>query len=163
MGRTKGKKMKRERLPWGQTKFMSEEEYRQYKRDLQARWRHAHTEWVKYNNKKWAEIYSKTKPFECICKKCGKKFNASRNSQKSCPECVNLRHLGAVKKREDYKAKIEKKQKDIQQILVMAKMGIRQRIIADVLKMSQSGISQIMRRNGIIRVATPKKRLHNNK
>lgn len=151
--------MKRKRLPWGQTRSMSEEEYKQYKRNLQTRWRHAHPEWVKYSNKKWAEIYSKTKPFECICQKCGKKFNASRNSQKSCPDCVNLRHLTAEKKREEWLEKKNKKQEDIKQILVMARMGIKQRIIADTLKMSQSGISQIMRRNGVVRVIKPKKKV----
>lgn len=151
--------MKKKRLPWGQTRNMSEEEYKQYKRDLQTRWRHAHPEYVKRSNKKWAEIYSKTKPFECICVHCGKKFNASRNSQNSCPDCVNIRHSIAEKKRKELLEKKNKKQEDIKQIFVMARMGIKQRIIADALKMSQSGISQIMRRNGIVRVIKPKKRV----
>lgn len=157
MGRTKGKKMKQKRLPWGRTRSMSKEEYKQYKRDLQTRWRHAHPEWVKQSNKKWAEIYSKTKPFECICVHCGKKFNASRNSQKSCPDCVNIRHSAAEKKRKEWLEKKNKRQEDIKQILVMAKKGIKEKIIAETLGRSQSGVSQIMKENGIVRVIKPKK------
>lgn len=134
------------RLAYGATKTMTPDEYKQYKRALQKRWRHNHPDRVRAENRYYSKLYSQTKPFQCVCVRCGKTFGASRNTVKTCPECreemrklVDMRRKAIVLKREE-------KQAEYQQIMVMRRMGIKQQIIADVLGRSQSGISVILRR-----------------
>lgn len=146
MGRTKGEKMKQKRLPWGQTRNMSEEEYRQYKRALQKRWRHNHPDRVRAENRYYSKLYSQTKPFQCVCVKCGKTFGASRNTVKTCPKCREvMRHLVDMR-RKAIVLKREEKQAEYQQIARMYRQGVKQQVIAGILGRSQSGISVILRR-----------------
>lgn len=134
------------RLKYGATKFMSEEEYKQYKRDLSKRWRDNNPDKIRAQNKYYSELYAKTKPFQCVCVRCGKTFGASRNTVKTCPECreemrklVDMRRKAIVLKR-------EAKQAEYQQIARMYRQGVKQQMIAGILGRSQSGVSVILRR-----------------
>lgn len=134
------------RLAYGATKTMTPDEYKQYKRDLQKRWRHNHPDRVRAENRYYSKLYSQTKPFQCVCVRCGKTFGASRNTVKTCPECreemrklIDMRRKAIVLKREE-------KQAEYQQIARMYRQGVKQQVIADTLGRSQSGVSVILRR-----------------
>ena len=134
------------RLAYGATKTMTPDEYKQYKRDLQKRWQHNHPDRVRAENRYYSKLYSQTKPFQCVCVRCGKTFGASRNTVKTCPECreemrklIDMRRKAIVLKREE-------KQAEYQQIARMYRQGVKQQVIADTLGRSQSGVSVILRR-----------------
>lgn len=136
------------RLKYGATKDMSPEEYRQYKRDLQKRWRTNHPDWVKASNKHWSEVYSQTKPFKCICVDCGREFSASRNTPKHCPRCRTERAYVAEMRKKTIALRQEERKAEYAQIIKMYKDGHTQEIIAETFGRSQSGVSQIIRRLG---------------
>ena len=138
--------MKNKRLPWGQTKLMSAEEYKQYKRDLSKKWRKNNPEKIKAQNKYWAEVYKTTKPHECIFKICGKTFYKPRNHYKVCPTCTAENHYVAEMKRKTIVLKQEERKAEYKLICKMYEDGHTQEIIAETLGRSQSGVSQIIRR-----------------
>lgn len=134
------------RLKYGATKYMTPDEYKQYKRDLSKRWRKNNPDKVKAQNKYYSELYKTIKPFECTCKICGRKFDAMRKYYKLCPQCIKDNKYIAEVKRKTIALKQEERRAEYEQILVMRRMGIKQQIIADTLHRSQSGISAILRR-----------------
>lgn len=134
------------RLKYGATKDMTREEYLVYRRSLQKRWRRNHPDWVKTNNKYWAQLYRETKPFKCICKICGAEFMASRSERKRCPKCrVEKAYISEMRKK-TIVLKREERRAEYQQIVRMYKQGVKQQTIADTLGRSQSGISAILRK-----------------
>lgn len=134
------------RLKYGATKYMTPDEYKQYKRDLGKRWRKKNKAKIKAKNKYYADLYKIIRPCECICKICGRKFDAPRKYYKLCPQCLKENRYIAEVKRKTIALKQEERRAEYEQILVMRRMGIRQRVIADALGRSQSGISSILRR-----------------
>ena len=141
--------MVEKRLRHGEYIAMSPEEKIEHKRLLQRRWRHNHPEWVKTSNKKWSDIYRESKPFKCVCVKCGAIFGAARSHLKLCPECLAKRRANAEMRRN---AQIERqniKNKQVADIIEMARQGIPQTKIAEITGRTQSGISAILRNFGI--------------
>lgn len=134
------------RLKHGEYIAMSDEEKLQHRRMMAKRWRKNHPEFVKAQNKYYSELYSKTRPFKCVCSKCGKTFGASRNTVKTCPECLAEQHRLTEMRRKTILLKQEERRTEYQQIVRMYKQGVKQQIIADTLGRSQSGVSQIIRR-----------------
>ena len=147
-GENKGKnKMKvYQRLKYGSSKYMSKEEYQEHKRVLQHRWRHNNPEKIKRQNKKYADIYKETKPFECVCSKCGKTFNASRSSFKTCPNCVKESHRLVMMRKKAAELKTEERKAEYTEIIKLYKQGHTQQVLAETFGRSQSGISVIIRR-----------------
>lgn len=148
--------MKEKRLKRGEYIAMSPEEKILHNRLLHRRWRHKHPDWVKASNKKWSEIYKETEPFKCICKKCGGDFYKSRNSYKICPDCWVKIHAHNQSIRDAKIAKRENKQKRIKEIIQMFTKGVTQTEIAKMLGCTQSGISALLRRNGIKKLTRQK-------
>ena len=132
------------RLPYGATKNMSPEEYKEYKRELQRRWRKEHPEYMKENNRHWYRFYQRVKPRVCVCKFCGQEFNAPRSYYKICPECRNKpsKHkLLLMARAERKKTRQELQVKAIE----MYKKGLFERQIAEKLNVSQKCISNWVR------------------
>lgn len=134
------------RLKYGATKDMTREEYLVYRRNLQKRWRHNHPDWVKANNKHWAQVYHETKPFKCICKICGAEFMASRSERKRCSKCCAEKAYVAEVRKKTIMLKREERKAEYKLVLEMYKDGHTQEIIAETLGRSQSGISAILRK-----------------
>ena len=134
------------RLKHGEYIAMSDEEKLQHIHFLAKRWRHNHPEWVKAQNKKYSELYKKTKPYTCICKICGKTFRKPRSHYKLCPHCLAENHYIAEMRKKTIILKQEERKAEYEQIVKMYKQGVKQQVIADTLGRSQSGISAILRR-----------------
>ena len=134
------------RLKYGATKYMTPDEYKQYKRDLGKRWRKNNKAKIKAKNKYYAELYKQTKPCECICKNCGRKFNAPRKYYKLCSQCLEENHYIAEVKRKTVALKQEERIAEYKEIVRMSKQGFTQMIIAETFGRTQSGISSILRR-----------------
>lgn len=135
-----------ERLKYGLGKTMSLEERKARKRALQKEWCKRHPDFVKAQNKHYAELYKKTNPHECICKYCGKTFYKPRSKYTVCPTCIAEKHYIAEMKRKTIVLKQEERKAEYKLILEMYKDGHTQEIIAETLGRSQSGISAILRR-----------------
>ena len=134
------------RLKHGEYIAMSDEEKTQHRRMMARRWRHNHPEFVKAQNKHFSELYSKTRPFACVCSKCGKTFGASRNTVKTCPQCLAEKAYIAEMRKKAIVFKQEERRAEYEQIIRMHKQGVKQQMIADALGRSQSGVSAILRR-----------------
>ncbi len=139
------------RIKYGSSKYMTEEELKEHTRQLHRNWCKKHPEWVKSRNRHYFELYKETKPCVCVCVKCGKKFNAPRKYYKMCEHCVEKWHKDAQKRREAISKRRIDNLFEIQEILRMAHEGWSQTIIAETFGRSQSGISTILRKNGIKR------------
>lgn len=83
----------KERLKRGEFKNMSPEKQKEWKRYLQKRWRSEHKEVMKKENKYWYDLYRKTKPYKCICKRCGKEFDSPRPYYVLCGKCPSQNEL----------------------------------------------------------------------
>lgn len=125
---------------------MTEEEKKAHKHKLAKLWRKSHPEYIKAQNKYWKEMYQQTKPCECVCKFCGRKFNAARKHYKVCPQCLADWHRKAEITRKAVVVKQEERKAEYDQIIRMRKQGLKQQVIADTLGRSQSGVSAILRR-----------------
>lgn len=108
------------RIPYGATKNMTDEEFRQYKRDIQKRWRHKHPEYVKKENLYWYKKYREEKPYKCICKRCGQEFDAPRPYYKVCGKCPTKTSImkKEIQMRKDNKKMI------VEQAVAMYKTGL---------------------------------------
>lgn len=129
-----------ERLKYGATKDMSPEEYKEYKRRLGKRWRDNNPEKVKAQNRYYSEKRRIEKPYICVCKRCGKNFNAQRNFFKICPECQLLPSRTKLFLEERAKRK-EKRLQNIEEVKLWYKAGFTQMQIAKDFKVSQKTIS----------------------
>lgn len=134
------------RLKYGSSKYMMKEDLKKHKCLLQKEWRAKHPDIIKAQNRYYANLYAETKPFVCVCIKCGRKFNAARNSYKKCPWCIEKK-----KKLKDMRLKVaeikrKERKAEYQKILEMHKKGIKQQAIADALGRCQSGVSAIIRK-----------------
>lgn len=136
------------RIKYGSTKDMTDEEYRQYKRNLQKRWRLRHPEFVKAQNKHYSEIYSRTRPYTCICKICGKEFGVTRkNNGTYCPDCWAEKKRIAEMKKKAVEIKRAEHKEEVFRICELYKSGMTQQEIAKIFERSQSGVSQIIRKH----------------
>lgn len=129
-----------QRLKYGATKNMTPEEYKQYKRDLSKRWRDNNPEKIKKQNKYYSDLYKKTKPFVCICSKCGCSFHASRNYYKICEDCKLKPSKRQILLQERKNKHIEKI-KLIEEVKYGYKCGIQQAILAENFGVTQKTIS----------------------
>ena len=128
------------RMPKSMSKNISQKAYHRWIRYLRWRWLHQHPDFSKKQNKYYAEKRQKEKPYVCICKKCGKEFNAPRKCYKICPNCRIYPSLRNIKKQNAEK-RLKKKIGDIQEAQVWARMGLSQQTIADHFAVSQKTIS----------------------
>lgn len=148
------------RLKYGKGLAMTPEEKKARKRLLQKRWRHNHPQYIKKQNKYWSELYSKTKPFECVCKVCGNSFYGARSSLLVCPVCAKAKAQRVANKR---KAELDKRNAKIArnaQALELHAKGLKQQQIGDILSVSQRVVSYILRKNGIITQVKQKRKKH---
>ena len=118
---------------------------------LHNRWAAEHRDILRKKYKKYYEKWKTTKPFECICVRCGSKFNATRNYYKLCRKCREKIKTKAEERRQALTQKRVAYRDKIQQILEMARTGVSQQKIADKFGYTQCGISCIMRKYGIHR------------
>lgn len=75
------------RLPYGTFKTLTPEERKAHLRELSKKSRLKRREKLHEENRRYHELWKITKPFECICIKCGNKFNACKYNRKVCPDC----------------------------------------------------------------------------
>ena len=106
------KAMKKEfegmRMPPATLPKLSEEAQKIWHRFLSWRWRKANPEFVKNQNKYYFNKYRKKKPYKCVCKRCGKEFDAPRPYYKLCLKCPTLTEMRAKEAEERKKKKEEK-------------------------------------------------------
>lgn len=145
-----------ERLKHGAFKLLTPEQQLEHKHMLARRYRVSHRELLRKKYKVWHQNRMITKPCVCSCRICGQKFNSPRNSYKLCENCHKNIHIEAENKRQALRQKRVDYRQMIQQILELAKQGMRQEDIASKFNYSQSAISSICRRFGIRK--QPKKR-----
>lgn len=129
-----------ERLPYGASKRMTEEEKLLRKRYLHRRWRKNHPIFCKEQNKYYYELYRVIKPKTCICKYCHQEFKASRSYYKICPVCLaapRKTHLLKKLKAEKRKLRLER----IEVALKLYEKGWSQVKIAKMFGVSQKCIS----------------------
>lgn len=134
-----------ERLKYGATRNMSPEEFKEYKRSLQRRWKAKNPERIKEDNRKWWEWRKREKPKVCVCKYCGNEFNAARATYKICPECLEKPCPTKVKLWEAYCKRLEKQQK-INEVRELYSTGqYKQKQLAYMYNVSQRVISYWVR------------------
>lgn len=129
-----------ERLPYGASKSMTDEEKLLRKRYLHKRWRDNHPDFCKAQSKYYYALYKQTKPKTCVCKYCHQEFNAPRDYYKICPNC-----LSAPKKTHLLnKLKAEKRKLRLHRIEVALKLygqGLSQIKIGALLGVTQKCVS----------------------
>lgn len=133
------------RLKKGEFKKMTPEEKLLHKRKLQKEWRDKNKDVVSKRNRYWYERYRATKPFTAICMRCGKKFNATRDYYKTCQECMDEKHLNYTIFVQERKARVEEREKKYKDILYLRSQGLKETQIANILKVTQSTVSYIIR------------------
>lgn len=143
--------MEKRRLKHGEWIAMSPEDKLKWKRHLQKRWRHNNPEYTKRQNQYYAELYRSTKPFLPICKVCNEPFHAPRSCYKICPDCKIKIHERRVAKQNKKTRNGELRRAQIEEIINLWKSGMSQNKIAKIYKRTQSGISALLRRKGIIK------------
>lgn len=142
--------MVKQRLKKGEWIAMSPEDKLKWKRFLQRRWRQNHPETVKQSNKHWAEFYKKVKPHLIACRGCGTKFYAARKNRHLCDSCLENRHQRQIVLKQELKERKKAREKFLKDITKMWESGIPQTQIAKKYGRTQSGISALLRRKGII-------------
>lgn len=137
------------RLPYGAYQTMTEEEKREHRRELCARYRAEHRKELNAKNKAFMELWKRTKPFVIPCTLCGQSFNAVRRDRKLCPAC----HAKAHERAQDIKDRIEARRiakANLKEAVVsMHENGCLQRDIAQELGVSQRSVSHILLSQGI--------------
>lgn len=142
-------KKKTQRLKRGELAMMSPEQRREHIRAQQLRYRHSPKGRAtnRRNNRKFAKIYAETKPFICVCKECGKEFNAPSLSRKRCPDCKN----NIITQADINRARRRKRIAIRSKIIALALRGMTQMAIAREVGYSQSAVSALLRRSGLIK------------
>jgi hypothetical protein len=136
------------RLKQGEFFTMTHEQQKAHKRMLQKRWRARNKDRVKEMNHKWAVYYWATKPFLCICQKCGKEFGAARRYFITCPDCIQA-HIAKNKAKRDLAImKAKEKVKRNKNIIRLHQKGLLQKEIEQRTGVKQGTISYILRTNG---------------
>ena len=146
-----------ERLKHGAFKLLTPEQQLEHIHMLARRYRVNHRELLSKKYKAWHKNRMITKPCVCVCRICGQKFNAPRKCYKRCENCHENTHVEAENKRKLARQKRADYRQMIQQILELAKQGMRQEDIASHFNYTQSGISSICRKYGLSRQAPRKK------
>lgn len=140
-----------ERLRPGEFKQMTPEQQAEHMKQLRKNWRHRHPEFVKAQNKKFAELYKRTKPHICICKICGCEFNATRKENVRCPKCwksiLEERKQKQFMKEYAMRAKIYM----IESVVALARTGMPQKEMSARLGIKQATISAMCRKAGLRR------------
>jgi DNA-directed RNA polymerase specialized sigma subunit len=136
------------RLPYGTFKDLSPEEKRKHRNYLHRKWARKNSEYLNAKNKRYFDMWRKTKPFTVQCKYCGADFNAPRRTTKMCPNCHQKAHdhIMAIKS-----ARVERMiaRQDLEQkVLELANTGVLQKEIADKLNISQRVVSYICVKRG---------------
>ena len=138
------------RIKYGSGKDMTPEQKKEHIKELQKNWRAKHRDRMRANNHYWSMIYQQTKPFKCTCEKCGNTFYASRNSVKTCPNCVKEKLERSKLLRNQLEQRRANKAYRNKQILLWNKKGWYQEAIAAKLGICQGTVSYVLRKNGII-------------
>lgn len=133
------------RLEYGAYKKMTPEQKAERRRVLQKEWRDNNKDKVSKQNRYWYERYRATKPFVATCMYCGKQFNATRVYYKTCQECMDERHLNYTLNIQERQARVKKRKQTYEDILVLRSQGLTQTTIANMLGVSQSTVSYIIR------------------
>ena len=137
------------RLPYGTSKYMTDGEKREYRREQRRKYHAAHRDEINARNKRFFDLWSKTKPFTAHCRRCGADFKARRRSSTVCPDCHQKAHEHYIS---EIKALAERKawRKQLsEQVVILNKTGLLQQEIADKLGISQRSVSYLLIKNGI--------------
>lgn len=136
------------RLKRGELQAMSPEDRNAHIKMLQKRWRNRNRAKLKEQNHKWSVYYWATKPFKCICQKCGKEFGGARNYFVTCPDCLKEKREKSRAIREAAEARAQARKKRNKEIIRLHKKGLFQREIGALVGLGQGDISYILRVNG---------------
>ena len=133
------------RLEYGAYKKMTPEQKAEHRRALEKDWRDKHKDIVSKRNRYWYERYRATKPFIATCMCCGKQFNATRDYYKTCQECIDERHLNYILTVQERQERVKKRKQTYEDILDLRSQGLTQTTIANMLGVTQSTVSYIIR------------------
>lgn len=133
------------RLEYGAYKKMTPEQKAERKRALQKEWRDKNKELVSKRNHYWYERYRTTKPFIATCRCCGKQFNATRDYYKTCQKCMDEKHLNYTLSMQERQVRVKKRNQIYEDILTLRSQGLTQTTIANILGVTQSTVSYIIR------------------
>lgn len=133
------------RMPKGINKTFTKKQKEIWKRYLNWRWKKNHPDFIKIENLHWYKYYRKVKPFVCICKKCGEKFNAPKKYYKTCPECLTAPSLRDVERRQILERKIKRAAIREQVYNIYITGEITQEKLAEIYNTSQENISRWIR------------------
>lgn len=140
------------RLARGDFQKMTPEQQRAHKFMLRARYRENHREELQEQNRYYSALYAKTKPFLCVCKKCGKEFNARRSDARTiCDECRAKSAQASAQRRTELRERQIKRRAQWTKCLELARTGMLQKEISKITGLKQATISQLCLRNGIRR------------
>ena len=140
-----------ERLPYGTFKNLTPEEQLAHKRMLRKRDREKNREKRNAYNKTFFDRWKTEKPFICICKYCGAKFNAPRANRYVCPDCHAEKHKISELKRIVKKIEHDFKKNRNLIILDLAKKGLNQKEIAITAGVDQRTVSAVCLKKGLRR------------
>lgn len=132
------------RLPYGAYQTMTEEEKRKHRRELCAHYRAEHRKELNAKNKKFIELWKRTKPFVIPCTLCGNPFNAVRRDRRVCPDCHSKAHERAQAIKDKLQARRTAKTNLRASVVSLHKNGYLQRDIAQKLGISQRSASHIL-------------------
>ena len=134
------------RIAWGSFKNMTPDEQRAHLSMLCVRYRKNNPKKVQERNRYFYKLYKETKPFKCVCKLCGREFNAPSVNYRRCDECRAIPSAAAL-----HRAKMREKNAIKAKILKLARAGVTQMEISRITGSRQNAISQLCIRHGIRR------------
>lgn len=134
------------RLARGSFKQMTPEQQRAHILMLGARYRKNNRKKLQERNRYYHKLYMETKPYLCVCKVCGKEFNAPSPNYRRCEECRAIPSAAEL-----HRAKMREKNAINAKILELARTGVKQMEISRITGICQPAISQLCIRNGIRR------------
>ena len=139
------------RLPYGSFKLMTPEQQAEHRRELARNSRMRNKEKRNAYNRAYFARWKKTKPFECVCKVCGNKFNAARSSRSICDKCHQWMHeLVENRKLARRILRTERVSRNLR-VIGLACEGLSYSEISQIVGITERHVSAICVRNGLRR------------
>lgn len=138
--------MKQKRLTYGSFKNMTPDEQRAHMLMMRARYRAKNRNKIRAEQRYYKKLYMETKPYLCVCTKCGQEFNAHRSDCKRCEQCRSIPSKSAL-----HREKVRARKEIWAHIIELSRMGMQYKEISKITGYSQHGISLICIRNGVRR------------
>lgn len=138
------------RLPRGALQKMTPEERRKHINALTRRSRLKRRDKLNEQNRMYHELWKKTKPFVCICIRCGNKFNACKSNRRVCPGCHTRAHDHHVELVEARAQRVAAHNAHMAKILMLRKQGMTHKQIADKLGIHLTTVGNHLRSAGMM-------------